>query len=41
MKFHSSVTLFARADPTQLLFAAALEKYFDGVPESRTIELLT
>jgi uncharacterized protein (DUF1810 family) len=40
MKFHSSVTLFARADPTQLLFAAALEKYFDGVPDSRTIELL-
>jgi uncharacterized protein (DUF1810 family) len=40
MKFHSSVTLFARADPTQLQFAAALEKYFDGVPDIRTIEWL-
>jgi uncharacterized protein (DUF1810 family) len=41
MKFHSSVTLFSQADPTRLEFAAALEKYFDGVPDGRTIKLLT
>jgi uncharacterized protein (DUF1810 family) len=40
MKFHSCVTLFSRADPTQPAFTAALDKYFDGVSDSRTIERL-
>jgi uncharacterized protein (DUF1810 family) len=40
LKFRSSMTLFARAadDPTP--FIAALEKYFAGEQDSRTIELL-
>jgi uncharacterized protein (DUF1810 family) len=40
IKFHSSVTLFSRADPAQQVLMAALEKYFDGVSDARTIEML-
>jgi uncharacterized protein (DUF1810 family) len=40
MKFHSSLTLFAQADPEEALFAAALRKYCDGVPDSATIDRL-
>jgi uncharacterized protein (DUF1810 family) len=39
MKFHSSVTLFSRVDPTQPVFQVALEKYFSGQPDTRTIDL--
>ena len=41
MKFHSSVTLFSQADPARQEFAAALVKYFDGVPDSRTLRLIS
>jgi uncharacterized protein (DUF1810 family) len=40
MKFHSSITLFSRADPAQKGFITSLDKYFDGVPDTRTIEML-
>ena len=35
MKLRSSMTLFARADPDQPVFAEVLEKYFDG-PDPET-----
>ncbi len=43
LKFHSSVTLFARAaspGPEDQVFAEALAKYFDGVPDQATMDLL-
>jgi len=36
MKFRSSMTLFAAADPGQVTFQTALAKYFDGVPDPLT-----
>ena len=35
MKLRSSMTLFARADPDQRVFAAVLDQYFDG-PDPET-----
>jgi uncharacterized protein (DUF1810 family) len=40
MKFHSSMTLFALAGPDEPAFGAALEKYFEGRKDGRTLELL-
>jgi uncharacterized protein (DUF1810 family) len=40
LKFRSSMTLFARAEPGTPTFAAALEQYFGGVPDQRTLDLL-
>ena len=40
LKFRSSMTLFALANPTERTFADALQKYFDGVPDRRTEEKL-
>jgi uncharacterized protein (DUF1810 family) len=40
MKFRSSMTLFSLADPDEAAFGAALEKYFDGAEDRRTLELL-
>ncbi len=40
MKFHSSITLFARADPKEPLFADALRKYCNGAEDSATIDRL-
>lgn len=40
LKFHSSMTLFHLAAPTDELFSAALEKYFGGVQDPNTLELL-
>ena len=40
MKFHSSMTLFARAAPDERVFADALEKYFGGVQDARTRGIL-
>jgi uncharacterized protein (DUF1810 family) len=39
LKLRSSMTLFARADPDEPLFAKVLERYYDG-PDARTEELL-
>lgn len=41
LKFRSSMTLFALAVPTEPLFVAALEKYFDGKKDTKTTELLS
>ena len=38
VKLRSSMTLFARADPAEPLFADVLTRYFDGEPDPATIE---
>jgi len=40
MKFHSSVTLFARATPDNAIFRDALQKYFSGQPDQLTLDRL-
>jgi len=40
MKFHSSMTLFAQAAPGEALFRDCLDKYFGGVPDQATLDLL-
>jgi uncharacterized protein (DUF1810 family) len=40
MKFRSSMTLFARAELGQTVFRTALERYFDGAEDPRTVALL-
>ena len=40
LKFRSSMTLFAQAAPEEEIFRLALEKYFDGQRDERTLELL-
>ena len=39
-KLRSSLTLFATAAPDERLFAAALERWFDGQADERTLGLL-
>ena len=39
-KFRSCMTLFAHVAPEEPAFAEALEKYFDGVPDERTLDRL-
>jgi uncharacterized protein (DUF1810 family) len=40
MKFHSSMTLFARASPTNQVFSQALKKYFAGRLDAPTLQRL-
>jgi uncharacterized protein (DUF1810 family) len=40
VKLRSSLTLFVAADPDEPLFAAALERFFDGTLDPRTLEML-
>ena len=40
LKFRSCMTLFARADPAEPLFRAALDRYFGGEEDPRTVALL-
>ncbi len=40
LKFHSSMTLFARAADDPAVFNEALRKYFDGEPDARTLAQL-
>ncbi len=40
LKFHSSVTLFARAENSGNVFAQALRKYFNGREDSGTVKLV-
>jgi len=40
-KFRSCMTLFAEVAPEQPLFRAALQKYFAGERDSRTLEILS
>jgi uncharacterized protein (DUF1810 family) len=41
LKFHSSVTLFARAVPHEPVFQAALDKFFGGKFDELTLSLLS
>jgi uncharacterized protein (DUF1810 family) len=41
LKFHASMTLFARAAPGERVFTQALSKYFGGRPHARTLALLS
>jgi len=41
LKFHSSMTLFSLADPYEAAFDVALDKYFGGRGDGRTMELLS
>ncbi len=41
MKLHSSMTLFAHADPSNQLFPRVLDGYFGGAPDEATERLLT
>jgi uncharacterized protein (DUF1810 family) len=40
LKFRSSMTLFGAAVPDEPRFPAALEKYYEGVPDARTLAAL-
>jgi uncharacterized protein (DUF1810 family) len=40
LKLRSSMTLFARADPAEPLYAAVLDQYFAGAPDESTLQLL-
>ena len=40
LKFHSSMTLFAHAAPSEEIFLQALEKYFAGRPDNATVDRL-
>lgn len=40
LKLRSSMTLFAAADPDCPVFRQVLDKYYGGVPDPRTLELL-
>jgi uncharacterized protein (DUF1810 family) len=40
LKFHSSMTLFARAEPSEKIFSQALDKYFAGRPDNATVDRL-
>lgn len=39
-KFRSSMTLFAHADPADARFRAALDRYYGGGEDPRTVEIL-
>jgi uncharacterized protein (DUF1810 family) len=40
LKFRSSITLFARATAENKIFEDALQKYFEGIGDNQTIEML-
>ena len=40
VKFRSCLTLFAQAAPEQSIYRAALQKYFAGKPDPRSLEIL-
>ena len=40
MKFHSSMTLFSLVAEANSVFHAALKKYFESVPDMKTLEIL-
>lgn len=40
LKFRSSMTLFAHTQLSMPMFAAALDQYFGGVADQRTLDLL-
>lgn len=40
LKFRSSMTLFAEIAPDEPVFRQALDRYFGGEPDERTVELM-
>lgn len=40
LKLRSSMTLFAAVDPEQKVFQQVLDKYYNGIPDPLTLELL-
>ena len=40
LKFHSSMTLFSHAAPNESLFKEALNAYFDGKEDRKTLDLI-
>ena len=40
LKFRSSMTLFAAAQPQSNVWADAIAQFFNGIPDPRTVELL-
>jgi uncharacterized protein (DUF1810 family) len=40
LKLHSSATLFSRIAPEGSVFHRLLDRFFDGVADERTLELL-
>lgn len=40
LKLRSCVTLFARVSPAGSVFERVLEKYFEGVPDDKTLRLM-
>lgn len=40
VKVRSSLTLFAEADPEQRLFSAALDRWYKGARDPRTLNIL-
>jgi len=40
MKFRSSLTLFAAVSPAGSVFHRALDQFFDGLPDARTLQQL-
>jgi uncharacterized protein (DUF1810 family) len=40
LKFHSSATLFSLAEPGVSVFREAIDKYFDGRFDARTVEII-
>ena len=40
LKFRSCMTLFARAEPAEPLFEAALARFYGGAPDPATVRLL-
>jgi len=40
LKFHSSMTLFAAADPNEPLFGQALDRFFAGRRDAKTVAML-
>jgi uncharacterized protein (DUF1810 family) len=40
VKLRSSMTLFLRAAPDEVLFQQVLDRYFDGAPDEATVRLL-
>ena len=41
LKLRSSMTLFANAENTDQVFTAVLDKYFNGKPDVRTLDILS
>lgn len=41
MKFRSSMTLFAQVSPDDDIFAKAIRKYFQGIPDPLTLDRLS